>query len=263
MSRAHATARALFALSCAMLAAGCVTSGEELQPKWSATERAELHARLGVNYFQKGQLKVAQEELELALALDGNSSGAHLAMARLKTHLGDLPGARRHFEHAVRADRDHVAALNEYGYFLCANGETDAGLERLALALDHPLNPRRQVTLFGIAECRRRAGRIDEAIESYEAVLRVVPDTRAALLRLAHIHFERGAHRKARAFLERFFEDDFFTGESLFLAVRNELQLERRDLAADYARRLRTRFPDSTLVARLRALFAAQDGNGS
>jgi type IV pilus assembly protein PilF len=245
-----------------LLQTGCVTTttGGVGGEKWDKDERAALHTQMGMTYLQQGQIEVAREELILALSIQPDSSGANLAMAKLQRLLGNSREASTHFARSVRYNRNNFAARIDYGSFLCTQGDYDAGFEQFTEALNNPLNRTQYISLFGAAECARMAGDMDRAVEYYEQTLNMQPDMRQALLQLAMFNFDRGEHFTARAFLERFFADRFYTADSLFLAVRNELQLDRRDLASDYARLLRERFPGSQRIEELRGLF--QDATG-
>lgn len=249
-------ASAILSLAAGTLLTACITTTTGSNPeKWERSERAALHTQMGVNYLQQGQVKVAREELELALNIAPDSSVANHAMAKLQLQLGNLREAGAHYARAVRYNPDNIPARNDYGFFLCSRQEFEKGLEQLTAALNHPLNKTQYISLYGAAECERQAGNTEKAVGYYETALRLQPDMRPALLKMAYIQFDRGAHLKTRAYLERFFADNFYTDESLFLAVRNELALERRDLAADYARLLRTRFPNSDKIAELQGVF--------
>ena len=249
-------------IAVAWLQGGCVTSttGGIGGEKWDKTDRAALHTQMGMTYLQQGQIEVAREALTLALSIQPDSSGANLAMAKLQRLLGNSREANTHFSRSVRFNRNNFAARNDYGSFLCAEGDYSGGFEQFTEALNNPLNRTQYISLFGAAECARMSGDIDRAAEYYTQTLAIQPDMRQALFQLAVINFDRGEHFTARAFLERFFQDRFFTADSLLLAVRNELELDRRDLASDYARLMRERFPDSRRIEELRGLF--QDTQG-
>ncbi len=244
----------------AALSTACVTTTTGAGEKWDKAERADLHTRMGVSYLQQGQVEVAREEFELALRIEPDNAAANLAMARLQLQLNQERKARSYFARSVRSDPNGVAARNEYGLFLCNQGEFADGLEQLTAALNNPLNRSQYISLFAAAECQRKAGNADDAAQLYQQALDIEPDLRPALLQLAFYNFDRGEHMSARAFLERYFGDGNYTAESLFLAVRNELSLERRDLAENYARLLRTRFPDSERIGELRGLFGNRSG---
>ncbi len=243
-----------------LLLAGCVTTKSNEIKKWEDTERVDLHTQMAMNYLQQGQLETALEEAELALRIDPTSSRANLARAKLAVRLDDTEKARHHYSRAVRYNGNNVSARNDYGFFLCEIGETQEGLIQLTEALNNPLNRAQYITLFGAAECERKAGDMVKAVEYYDAVLNIQPDMRPALLALARANFAIGNHLKTRGFLERFFQNRTYSDESLFLAVRNELELDRHDLASNYARHLRTQFPRSQLVPELRSLFGSEEG---
>jgi len=62
---------------------------------------------------------------------------------------------------------------------------------------------------------------------------------------MALISFESGESLAARGFMQRFFEASQDSPESLLLAVKIEKALGARDAQANYAFRLRGKFPNS------------------
>ena len=237
---------------------GCITTGDDKPQKWNKAERSELHTQMGINYYEKGQIDVARDEFQLALDIDQNSARANLAMGHLQNRLGDIKKARLHFSRAVKNDSDNISAMNDYGFFLCKTGETEAGLIQLNKSLNHPLNQVQHFTLYGMGECNRLAGNTVAATENYEFAIRLQPTMRRALFELAKLKFEAMEYFKTRGYLERFFQNRYFTEESLFLAVKNEIELQRRDIAGDYAKQLRESFPLSEFIAQLRPLFSSE-----
>jgi len=109
-----------------------------------------------------------------------------------------------------------------------------------------------------MGECNRLAGNTVAATENYEFAIRLQPTMRRALFELAKLKFEAMEYFKTRGYLERFFQNRYFTEESLFLAVKNEIELQRRDIAGDYAKQLRESFPLSEFIAQLRPLFSSE-----
>lgn len=247
--------RKLIVLTIVITLGGCVTVDPTKRKKWSQDDRATLHTQMGVNYFRQGQITVAREELELALRIDPYHSAANHAMAVLERQYGQVDRAGYFYNRAVRGDKNNLSARNDYGYYLCNQGDTDGGKKQFEIALQNPLNTARHVSMFGAGECERLAGDLESAANLYRQTLAIQPDTKPALLQLARIHFDQQQYFQTRGFLERYFENRFYTDASLYLAVLNELELGNRDLAGEYAKRLRTRFPKSALIANLGDLF--------
>ena len=251
--------RLILLLLVTLFVSGCITTGVDKPKKWDKAERAELHTQMGINYYEKGQIDIARDEFRLALKIDQNSARANLAMGHLQVRLGDLKQARIYFTRAVKNDGDNISAINDYGFFLCKTGDIPAGLTQLNKSLIHPLNQVQFLTLYGIGECHRIAGDIDAAISNYEKAVQLQPLMRRAILELAKINFELNENFKTRGYLERFFQNNYFTEESLFLAVKNELLLNKPDIAGVYAKQLRASFPSSQLIPQLRSLFNSEN----
>jgi type IV pilus assembly protein PilF len=234
---------------------GCVTVGSDKSKKWSQDDRATLHTQMGVNYFSQGQIEVAREELELALRIDPGHSMANHAMAQLERQFGNPERAGFHFARAVRNNPDNLSAHNDFGYYLCNKGETEKGLVQFNIASTHPLNKSRYVSIYGAGECELIAGNRDKAKALFRQTLELRGNTKQALLQLALINFEETEYLKTRGYLERFFQNNYFTDQSLVLAIKNELEMDNRKLAGEYAKVLRTQFPKSTFIGQLGALF--------
>ena len=111
-----------------LFSGGCVIEPVD-NAGWTLEQRVNLHTRLGVGYLQQGRLAAAQEELNYALNLDSNSSGANHAMALLQIELGEPNLVDHHFEKALAGDPKDLAARNDYGMYLCKSDRIEAGIE--------------------------------------------------------------------------------------------------------------------------------------
>jgi type IV pilus assembly protein PilF len=176
-------------------------------------------------------------------------------MATLHAALGETEPARRHYQRAVRYDEGNFLARNDYGRFLCERDQVEDGIEQFRQAMDNPLNRQLQQSTYGAAACLIRAGRTAEARELLARTLRIDPNMKPALYQMAVISHDGGDHLSARGYLERFFDGGAATAAALLLAVRNELKLGAGDLVDVYAKQLRTQFPRSPELARLRELL--------
>src|SRR5690625_3732030 len=120
-------------LTVCLFVAGCVsTGGGRGQPgehgrlgmdRVSPVRSADLNTRLGVGYFERGDLKIAIEKLERAISLDPAHVPAYITLALVQKRLGRDAVARRHYRKAANLAPDDGATLNTYAVFLCQQGE--------------------------------------------------------------------------------------------------------------------------------------------
>src|SRR5690625_7299793 len=93
----------------------------------SPVRSADLNTRLGVGYFERGDLKIAIEKLERAISLDPAHVPAYITLALVQEKLGRDAVARRHYRKAAGLAPDDGATL-KIGRASCrARGEVQGG----------------------------------------------------------------------------------------------------------------------------------------
>jgi type IV pilus assembly protein PilF len=238
--------RSLSIATASLLAAGCVTttSGPENKP-WEPEKRAEVHAQLAAGYMQRNQLKVAQEELEKALAIDPNSSAANQMMAHLQARLGNPDKADHYFRRAIATDKNNAQAAHDYGDFLCRQRKYDEALANFDKAIRNPLYRGQEISLAYAGGCLLQKPDLPRAEEYLRASLARNPKQPKALYYLAELQYRNGKYLSARGYIERVFAVTVEEPVSLLLAMRIENALQDQTAAAAYAKRLREKFPNS------------------
>jgi type IV pilus assembly protein PilF len=99
----------------------------EARPSAQQTEsdprkRAEIRLQLAGNYYQKGQLSIALEEVRRALQADPNYGLAHSMLGLIYLDLGDRREAEASYAHALRLDPGNPEVQNNHGWYLCQTG---------------------------------------------------------------------------------------------------------------------------------------------
>ena len=118
------TARAIV-LACALLAAGAAVA--QSQPVDPIEEAGRINARLAMEYLKRGQLQVAQEKIEKALAQNPRDVNVQLSAGLVYERLLETKKAEKHYRQAVRENSESPEALNALAAFLCRNKQQAKG----------------------------------------------------------------------------------------------------------------------------------------
>jgi len=248
---------ALLLLS-ALLLGGCQTAppkGDDETGSLGVRGRssaADLYVQLALAYLQAGDVATALQKIKEGLRQDDQNARAHGVIAIIYERIGEYGPAETHFAEATRLDPQDPYIRNAYGAFLCGRGEYARAVEQYELALKNPLYSTPEVALTNAAVCIRRQGDLSQA----ETYLRRALDRNKryppALGQMALVSFERGNQLSSRAYLQRYLAVADPTAEMLWLGVQVERSLGDGKAAQEYAQLLRSRFPDSLEVQKLK-----------
>lgn len=232
---------------CALLLLAACAGTSSTRPRGEPTaaeSAAETNLKLGQAYMQQGQLELALDKLQKAIALDPKSSSAHTVLAVLLERIGRTEQAGRHYAEAVELAPTDGSALNNRGAFLCRAGayaEADALFQK---ALQDPFYRTPASALANAGVCADEAGDTASAERYFRRTLDFEPRNLTALLRLSQIHYDKQDFLRARAFLQRMEGAGGVSPVALELGARIEEQLGDGEAARRYRRRLGAEFPD-------------------
>ena len=242
-------------LALAVLLAACTTQNAPKQTVGARTasttdsiaaERAKIHTELGVNYYQNGQLGVALEELNTAVASDRSYAPAYDALALVYMELKDDNQAEANFRQALKLNPNSSETKNNYGLFLCQRGKEKEGLRQLLDALKNPLYPTPEVAYKNAGVCARKSGDIKGAETYFQRAVKLNPRQAQAWYGLAEVSFVRDDYAAAKQYLGRYVSLVEKPGpEALWLGARIEHRLGDRTALANYGLQLRRRYPSS------------------
>lgn len=236
------------ALLLAGLLAGCTTTEEGVRPgsQPNLEEAAKLNTQLGIDYLRKGQFDQALEKLKKALQQDPDLGMAHSVIALVYQRKGETDLAGKHYRDALDENADDPDTLNNFGVFLCAQGEledAEKSFLKAARAKDYA-TPEDAWANAGV--CIRREPKNAERAETYfREALRINPRHPNALAQLASLTYEKKDYLRARAFLQRYQSVARDTPQTLLLGARTERALGDMQSARAYERRLRVEFPEA------------------
>lgn len=242
-----------------LLICGCATgpqSGVDATGKTLDTEsgqRARAFTDLANAYYERGQYKVALDELRKAITADNRYGPAFNVYGLIYMELAEDKLAEDNFRRAIELDRSDSEARNNLGWFLCTRGRYDEGLEQFALALRNPLYAHPEQAMANAGLCAERKGDLALAEANLQKSLKLQPNNASTIVKLAGLRFRQGQLLEAQRLLARHAELAPATAESLWLGVRLERKLGDRAQEAAYGQQLRKHFPDSEEARRLLA----------
>jgi type IV pilus assembly protein PilF len=212
----------------------------------SPLERAKIHTELGVGYYENGQLGVALEELNVAVAADKGYAPAYNALGLVYMELKEDDKAERNFRQALKIDPGNSEAKNNYGLFLCQRGRTSDGIRQLLDALKNPLYSTPDIAYKNAGLCARKAGDTKTAEEYFIKALKLNPRQPQALYSMAEVAYLRDDYAGAKRYMTRYLAEVETAGpEALWLGARIENRLGDRTALANYGQQLRRRYPSS------------------
>jgi type IV pilus assembly protein PilF len=243
------------ALVLAVGATGCVTVNsttpmiEKSEPaprsEPNLQEAARLNTDLGNNYARTGNFEVAFDKYQRALSQDANYAPAHAGMALVYSQRREAEKALQHYERALQLQPDDPITRNNYGVFLCGQQrykEADKAFLRAATSANYR-EPDRAYTNAGV--CARRIPDLEKAEAYFREALKLRPESPEPLQQMASLYLERKDYARAKAFLQRYEKVGPATASTLWMGAKIEFALGDENAAAEYARRLRSEFPDS------------------
>lgn len=242
---------ACIGLAAAALTA-CVTSGGSVGEPASANEAAVANMNLGAGYLRQGNMELAIERLQRALAQDPKLVQAHTTIALAYDLIGNLEEAESHFKRATELDSTDGSAANGYAAFLCTHGNRWAEARPyFRRAADDTKYGTPEVALTNAGVCARDAGDLEAAEESFRAALMRNPRFADALLNMLELTYQRGEYLQTRAFMQRYLDVRPATASVLLMCVNAERALNNAAAADRCAAQLRSGFPGSPELQQL------------
>jgi type IV pilus assembly protein PilF len=220
-----------------------------VNPQPSQDEKAsKINVQLGIGYMQQNNLELANEKLSKAIRQNPDSAPAHNAFAILQDRLRQTEKAEYHYKKATNLDPENSQAANNYGAFLCRHGRERESEKHFLQALKNPLYSTPEVAYTNAALCLLQLGEAEEtqrAKEYLNKAIAVNSDYGPALLVMANLLFEEGEYAAAKPYLDHYSLVARASARSLWLAIRNTLQLDSKGNVDELARRLGTDFSNS------------------
>ena len=222
-----------------LLLAACATTERPSK----AHDAAAYNVQLGIAYLHQGDVALAKDKLDRALAEDPGSADVHSARAMLFERMHNPATADAEFRTSLRLAPHDPQVVNNYAVYLCQNGRTNEGVRRFEEAAHNALYRTPEAAYTNAGVCLRAAKRDDEARADFGRALRIRPNFAEAVYQLTELQFQHGELAPARAGIEAFIGSYEATADLLLLGVRVARAQGDKVGAQHYARRLQMDFP--------------------
>ncbi len=214
--------------------AGCAT-GPRLTPQ--SHKLVQLRVALGVGYMRQGQLGLARNELAQALAIDPTDAPALSAMAIAEERLREPAKAAHYFRTGLSLHPHDGNLQNNYGAFLCGQGDVKRAIRHFKAALHSPLYATPQIADLNMGVCLMRTPQRKAAIHYFHRAQALAPALAGPYYYLARIRYKGHEWHRAKVDLHQYLQLTRSV-QALFLGVRIGRALGDKKLVRFCATRL-------------------------
>ncbi|MDH6026588.1 type IV pilus biogenesis/stability protein PilW [Vibrio splendidus] len=218
---------------------GCV-SVTEGPPKIESDPIAMSESRieLGLGYMGQGNMVRARENLELAIKHAPSYYRARLSIAHYYEQVGEVDEARDAYKKALRLDARNGNVLNNYGTFLCKQGEYEQADKYFNRAIDQPYYYLVSASYENAAFCAFKAGEVEQAKYYFSRAIDHDPNRARSVLQLSKIEVSEAEYNDARLRLFQFHQRYGYQIPSLQILVELEKKAGNRALQQKYQSKL-------------------------
>jgi len=226
------------------LAAGVGCTSVPVTP--NSGNASQVNAELGAKYLQRGQLELAREKLEKAIAQNKKNALAQVTYGTLLQQTGESSRADKHFRRAISLEPENAEHRNAYGVYLCQIGKVARAEREFTQAAEDPYYQTPEFALDNAGICLMDNGDLVGAEKYLRAAVRENPKFASSYLHFAQLVHKQNRLVTAKAYLINFrSRNGKETAESLLLAINIHRDLNDKAMAKRYADRLLSEFPSS------------------
>jgi len=200
---------------------------------------AMLNVRMGVAYFERQDYDLAIEKLKRAIAISPKLAIAHSALALVYSTMGAGNEAMKHYTASVKYAPNDPIILNNYGTFLCQQGDYKRAVEYYQRTLANPFYKTPETVHENAGVCLMKDDLFTEAERHFRAALAINPEMNVALYNMAIISAGQDQPLKARAFIQRLSRLQRLDERLLTVAYQVEKKLGNNQEADKYLSQLR------------------------
>lgn len=229
-----------------LLVSGLLQACVAVDPSKGRNEEAsDVNTEMGLGYMQQNNYELASEKLLKALRQNPESVKANYVYAVLQDKLDQKELAEYHYQKATKLDPKNSEAANNFGAFLCRNGRELESEKYFKQAVKNPLYKTPEYAYTNAAICLLKINKVQPGKENLRKALTAKSDFGPALLAMGDVFYKEGDYSNAKIYLDRYHLVSRPSAMSLWLAIRNTLELDDQGDIGELAQRLEAEFPDS------------------
>ena len=207
------------------------------QPSENSPEM--INVRLGVGYYERDDIDTAIEKLQKAIKINPKLAIAHSVLAVVYGSINAQSDARRHYELSVKYAPNDPVILNNYGSYLCQQGEFKQAVTYYERIVSNPFYKNTETAHENAGVCLMGDDRYQEAEQHFRQALKINPQMPTSLYNMVIIKAGQREHLKARAFIQRLESLVQLDEKMLTIAYQVETKLGAKDSADAYRLRLK------------------------
>jgi type IV pilus assembly protein PilF len=209
-------------------------------------QRAQIHTERAGEYYRLGNLSVALDAAQQAVAVLPTHAPAYNMLGIIYMQLREDAKAAQAFDQALKLAPNDPDTLNNYGWYVCQRQSPSQAMQYFRAALKDPLYNSPERAMHNAGVCARKAGDLATAEAQFRAALQRQPRYAPSLLELADLTFMQGRVKDAEALLIRHMQVmQASNADALLLGVRIARANGDRTAEVSYMQQLRRRFPDA------------------
>ncbi len=209
-------------------------------------DMAATRISLGLGYLRMGNMAQAKQNLEKAKKFSPKMVQVYTAFAHYYETVGENELAVSSFEEALSIKSDDADTLNNYGVYLCRQGQTEAAEKQLLKAIAVPSYVLVAKSYENLASCFLKKDNFVKAEMYLHKAIMHSPGNSSTLFQMVRLQYALGEFEKAKFYEQRFEKvTRRFTPESLALAFKVYWKLGQRRTAKNYAAMLVKMYPQS------------------
>src|SRR5574337_251704 len=219
-----------------------ITTESDLTPQ---RKLAQIRIDLAVDYYQRGQTKVALDEVKRALVANPRFAEAYNMRGLIYMRLEDYSLAEDSFLRALALKPRDGAILHNYGWILCQQKKFAQADAEFRQALAIPAYGHRAKTGEAQGVCQLQAGDKKQAEATLAQAYQLDAGDPVVGYNLGELMFERNDLTRASFYVGRINGTDLANAQSLWLGIRIDRRLGDRAAMARLGSQLQQKFPAS------------------
>ncbi|MCG3723852.1 type IV pilus biogenesis/stability protein PilW [Vibrio cincinnatiensis] len=226
----------VLALGLSLGLTGCITitENEQAESISNPIEIAESRIELGLGYLENGNRVKARQNLQIAIQHAPRYYRAQLSMAHYLETVGEHKAANEFYQNALRDNPRNGNVLNNYGTFLCKQGEYAKADQFFMRAVKQPYYYLIPASYENAAFCALKANDHTKAKDYFKRVLDHDPTRVNSLLQLAKLQMDDNELTQARIHLMKLHQQYGYQRASLQLLMELEQRAGNRALEKKY-----------------------------